>query len=334
MRPLRHLRQTPRASLLPVLEAADLRLGNLEVGLTAFDSPGRPGLALRADPGLRADVLGLHFDGLSLANNHVGDHGWESLQELGGALESGGTAALGVGADAGHAFAPRLVGGCAVVTVTCVGHEHIRADGRRPGMAQVRITTEVRPDLDRLEWEPGSPAHLGYTVDTSDRSRLLDAVAAARRLSPAVVVLVHWGVSYQERPESYQRDLAADFAAAGASAVFGCHSHVLGPVAVLAGTPVFSGLGSFIFGYSGSLVPRMSRDTSVAVVELDGRGRALSARLLVGRLDAAGEPVRAHPERVAYVAEALQRHGAGWAAALRRRRDVLEVDLDPTGIVD
>jgi len=96
---------------------------------------------------------------------------------------------------------------------------------------------------------------------------------------------------------------------------------------VVGGVPVFYGLGSLVFGYQGPGAAGFARDAGIAFVDLDGAGRATGARLLVGRLDERGEPVRAHPERVARVRELLGAAGAGWGAELRQEGDVLEVSL-------
>ncbi|HYW27912.1 MAG TPA: hypothetical protein VE953_27320, partial [Terriglobales bacterium] len=87
------------------------------------------------------------------------------------------------------------------------------------------------------------------------------------------------------------------------------------------------GLGSFVFGYDGPLAPRMPRDTAVALVDVAGGGRVTGVRLLLGRLDGSGEPVRAHPERAALVAEIVARGSTGWGAPGRLEGDTLHFEL-------
>src|SRR5205085_10222204 len=107
----------------------------------------------------------------------------------------------------------------------------------------------------------------------------------------------------------------------------GCHSHTVQGVEAHLGAPVFHGLGSFVFGYDGPLAARMPRDAAVALLDVAADGRVAAARLLLGRLDAAGEPVRAHPERAALLAEIVARASAGWGAPARLVGDTLHVDL-------
>lgn len=331
MRPLAHVRRRPADSLLHVLDGADLAIGNLEVPLTDADDPQRTDIVLRGDPALVADVAALGVHAVSLANNHCGDHGWPALRGMADRLEAAGVVPLGIGRDAEHATAPAVLGAdgldVAVVTATCVGLERSLAGPDRPGMAGVRVTTSYEPDRSRLAWEPGTPPLVHTAAAPADEARLLGAVARARETAHLVVAVVHWGVSWADRPAGYQRDLGRKLVEAGAGVVLGCHSHTVQGVEAHRGAPIFHGLGSFVFGYDGPLAPRMPRDAAVALVDVNGDGRVERARLLLGRLDAAGEPVRAHPERAALLAEILARNGAGWAAPAGLNGDTLDVEL-------
>jgi poly-gamma-glutamate capsule biosynthesis protein CapA/YwtB (metallophosphatase superfamily) len=331
MRPLAHVRRRPDDSLLHVLDGADLTIGNLEVPLTGVDDPQRTDIVLRGDPALVADVAAMGVHAVSVANNHCGDHGWAALEGMAGELDRAGVRALGIGADDSVAFAPVVLHAgavdVAVVTATCVGFERYLATPHRAGMAGVRVATSFTADDGRLAWEPGTLPLVHTAVRPEDQARLLEAVRRAGDLAPLVVAIVHWGVSWADRPAGYQRDLGRKLVEAGAGVVLGCHSHTVQGVEVHSGAPIFHGLGSFVFGYDGPLAARMPRDTAVALVDVSGAGRVTGARLLLGRLDAAGEPVRAHPERTALLAEIVARNSAGWAAPARLEGDTLHVAL-------
>jgi poly-gamma-glutamate synthesis protein (capsule biosynthesis protein) len=314
-----------------VLDGADLAIGNLEVPLTAVDDPQRTDIVLRGDPALVADVAAMGVHAVSIANNHCGDHGWAALEGMAGDLERAGVRALGIGADDRAAFSPAVLHASgldvAVVTATCVGFERYLAAPDRPGMAGVRVATSFTADEARLAWEPGTPPLTRTVAQPEDEARLLDAVRGATGLAPLVVAVVHWGVSWADRPAGYQRDMGRKLVEAGAGVVLGCHSHTVQGVEVHRGGPIFHGLGSFVFGYDGPLAARMPRDTAVALVDVADTGRVAGARLLLGRLDANGEPVRAHPERAALLAEIVARNSAGWGAPTRLEDDVLHVAL-------
>jgi len=330
MRPLHDVHHPPADSLLHVLRQADYAVGNLEVALTPVDNPQREDIVLRGDPALIADVAALGVDAVSIANNHCGDHGWPALRTMADNLRLSGVTPLGVGDNLRQALSPAVceVAGTdlAVVTATCVGFERYLATGDRPGMAGVRVRTSYEPDEGRLAWEPGTPPRVHTTVAPEDEALLLNAVRRARERTPIVVAVVHWGVSWADRPERYQRDLGRQLVESGACAVFGCHSHSVQGVEVQRGAPIFYGLGSFVFGYEGPLAARMPRDSAVALVDVAPDGQVTAARLVLGRLDQNGEPIRAHPERAALLAEILARNSAGWGAPARLEGDTLVVE--------
>ncbi|HKA50527.1 MAG TPA: CapA family protein [Candidatus Dormibacteraeota bacterium] len=329
MKRLLHVRRPPAESLLPVLMEADYVVGNLEVPLTSVDNPQRDDIVLRGDPALIPDVAALGIDAVSVANNHCGDHGWVALRGMADDLRRSGVTPLGIGDNLEEALAPvvRQVSGTgvALVTATCVALEQYLATEDRPGMAGVRITTSYEPDEGRLAWEPATPPRIHTVVKPEDEARLLAAVSRARRLAPAVVAVVHWGVSWADRPEGYQRELGRKLVESGACAVLGCHSHTVQGVEVHRGAPIFYGLGSFVFGYEGPLAARMPRDSAVALLDVEPSGRVTRARLLLGRLDGDGEPVRAHPERAALLAEIVARNSAGWGAPTQLEGDTLTI---------
>ena len=297
----------PAESLLACLEGAGVVAANLEVPLTAAHSPVRKPLTLRAGPELIDDIVELGVNVITLANNHAGDQGTVALRDLAAALEGRGIMALGLG------WEPRVREGVAFVAATCVG--------AAPEMAAVRVRTEFERE-ERTDDEPGWPPRIHTLAEEADLGRLEAAVREARTRAPLVAVLIHWGVSHVVRVEEYQRAVARRLVAAGAGVIFGCHAHVLQAVEVIEGVPVFYGLGTLLFHYEGPEAAIFPRDSCLALVDVS-EGRVVAARLVIGRLDARGEPVRAHPERVALVHEILRRSAPRWMAPISQEGDEL-----------
>jgi poly-gamma-glutamate capsule biosynthesis protein CapA/YwtB (metallophosphatase superfamily) len=330
-RPLRHVRDQPDDSLLQLLSRAGFTVGNLEGPLTGAETgPGGERL-IRGAPELASDIVAMGVDAVSLANNHAADPGWEALSEMAQELELAGLVTLGVGADAADAFQPQLqnVHGLdvALVAATCVGRLGQHAAAERPGIAGVRVRTRYEPDASRLEWEPATPPRTVTSIEPQDRARLLGAVQKASELAAFVAVTMHWGVSWADRPVAYQRELGRQLVEAGASVVFGSHSQTLQGVEVHRGAPIFYSLGTFVFNHQGRQRRRLPGDAAVALVEAGLDGRLASARMVLGRLDGEGEPVRAHAERAELLAEVLARSSAGWGAPVRLEGDTLKIDL-------
>ena len=81
-----------------------------------------------------------------------------------------------------------------------------------------------------------------------DLARTLEAVRAARRLTPTVIVFMHWGTEGEACPDPNQLSLARQLAAAGASIIIGAHAHMLQGSGWLGHTFVAYGMGNFLWG--------------------------------------------------------------------------------------
>jgi poly-gamma-glutamate capsule biosynthesis protein CapA/YwtB (metallophosphatase superfamily) len=315
--PYRRL-QFPRRSLYGTLAGA-FTVANLEVPLTKRDDPQREGIVLRGDPAVLPDLKRAGIDAVSLANNHSADHGYAGIEDTAGGCTRHHILPFGHGRNALEAFKPCLVparvwGGrvdLALVTATFVGYPRYFA-GRGPGVAGIRVTTAYARDAERLQFEPGQPAIVHSMAWSQGLRRLRGAVAAAKKRTPLVIAVLHWGVSLEESLTEYQKAVAETVVDAGASVVFGHHSHTLQAVEMRNGVPVFYGLGSFLFSYPGDYAKKVPRETAVALVDIDDcDGSVQRARLRVGRLDENGEPVTAGTELASHLAEKVKRLSVG-----------------------
>lgn len=250
--------------IAPVVADADLVVANLEGPLTTVDRPAskddrdRRRWWYRARPDALAALTAIGVRAVSLANNHVLDHGPAGLAETVAALDAAGVAHTGAGAD--EAAARRG----AVVTVRGVRVGLASAMQRyRQYATEGGYATAARPGPALLRAD-----HLGAD---------LAATGADLR-----VALVHWGRTYRVRTDRQVR-LAADLVAAGADLVVGHHPHVTHPVALVRGRPVLYSLGNASFGTPGRFAQRgWAPYGMVAVVDVEGEGgmTGLELRLL------------------------------------------------------
>ncbi len=274
----------PQGELVNALGAADLACANLEVPLTGVVDPQHDGIVLRGDPALIEDLRALGIDVVGLANNHAADQGWPPLHDLTRRLVDAGMEPVGASELESEAWRPRVCGGVAFMAATAV-----------PSRA---------------------PEHIAQVDDESGLRRLKSAIVEARRETSRVALLLHGGTPHDRRATDWQRTVARAAVEAGVSVVFGSHAHVLQGVEVVDGVPVFYGLGSIVFQYRGEGWERFERDSLVAFVDLDEEGRAVSAWLESGRLDAAGGAVRSDGEHRRGVLEHVLAAGDGWGAEL------------------
>ncbi len=223
---------------LPVadaMRAADLTLLNLKCCISdrghPWSAPGKP-FFFRA-PAAAIEVLRwLGVDGVTLANNHALDYGYEALLDTRQHLQAAGIAAFGAGADEAAARLPVVLkaGGLRIGVIGVTDHpEDFAARPGRPGVAYVDL-------------RPGAPGWL------------LDLVRATRERCDILLVTPHWGPNMVREPLPTIRSAAAELIAAGATLVAGHSAHVFHGVA---GRVLFD-LGDFLDDYA--VDPRLRND--------------------------------------------------------------------------
>lgn len=219
-------RKYPFAGVLPLLDRAELVMANLEGPLArrAMRQESERNFSYRVSPMTTAALVDAGIDLLTLANNHLMDCGREGVLETIEALELAGIRAVGAGRDAGAAHAPAII--CtANGTLGVLGYYWNRrcaARGRRPGGAM--------DDLASLERD----------------------IPALRRQVDLLVVTSHWGVPYEREPAPDVRERARRAIELGADAVVAHHPHIIQPLEIHEGRPIFYSVGNFAFGSGNS----------------------------------------------------------------------------------
>ncbi|MCI0432227.1 MAG: CapA family protein, partial [Gemmatimonadetes bacterium] len=102
-------RSPGNARVWEIFARADLVFVNLECPLTARGAPADKHVAFRSDPGLAHELRTAGIDVVTLANNHMLDHGLEGMNDTLAALSGAGVAAVGAGRDLAAAFAPAVL---------------------------------------------------------------------------------------------------------------------------------------------------------------------------------------------------------------------------------
>ncbi len=206
-----------------------------------------------------------------------------------------------------------------VITVPPAAHETLQSvHDRVPDAMGGWLSGDPALRMFAARFEPGDEVSVRYDVDPEGRARLMRSVRQAAQHADIVVMMVHahQGDADPATPPAFLRELARDAVAAGADAVAISGPHVLGPVELVDGCPVFYGLGDFIWSDLGGPLPayfwsgtramlgadidptRMTEADLVARLNDDGFAdpwvfRAVQAELTVGPTGV--EAVRVHP---------------------------------------
>lgn len=211
--------------LLQELKAADILMINNEFPFSdrGAQMPDKQ-YTFRCSPSYVGALNEMGVDVVSLANNHTLDYGKEALSDTFAALDGAGILYGGAGENVERA---EMV-------------QTFEVNGRTYGFLAV---SRVIPTGD-WKVENSAPGLFSCYDDT----RLLELIKEAKETCDFLAVYPHWGVEYQEYPESYQTQIAERCIDAGADVIVGSHTHCLQGAEFIDGKPVCYSLGNFVFG--------------------------------------------------------------------------------------
>lgn len=210
----------------PILESADLAIGNLEL---TFAGPPFTGYPRFSSPDALSSALkNAGFDVLCTANNHAADRGYEGLCRTLKVLDSTGFLHTGTFRSIAErdSLYPLM----------------IRSKGINLALLNYSYSTNGMPFP-----EPG----FLNLIDTACIRKDLDR---AKQKNPDIIIAcMHWGEEYQRYPSFGQRQLAGFLFKHGVNVIIGSHPHVVQPIelitdstAAIYGRPVIWSLGNFI----------------------------------------------------------------------------------------
>ena len=143
------------------------------------------------------------------------------------------------------------------------------ASEKNAGVATIKVYTSYEPHR-RLFEMPGAPPTTLTRPDEKDCEEVANEIVDLRKKVDLLVVYFHWGVSGQHEVCQYQTALGRLAVNAGADLVVGSHPHVVQPIEIYQGKPIFYSLGNFIFG-SDFKPARGYRNGLVAIAGVENR---------------------------------------------------------------
>ena len=118
-----------------------------------------------------------------------------------------------------------------------------------------RITPEIKEKngityslLSYTMWDNGLKNPKGkefYNVNYSDETAKAD-IERLRDKVDVLIVAIHWGHEYHNKPSEKQKEIAAYLASLDVDIIYGAHTHVLQPIEIIDDTVVYYSLGNFI----------------------------------------------------------------------------------------
>ncbi|ADI01424.1 MAG TPA: CapA family protein [Syntrophothermus lipocalidus] len=229
----------PFARLGDSLKAADLVFGNLESPLS---ERGRPlpgkGICFRARPSMAAELARRGFDVLSIANNHALDYDTPAFEDTLRLLGEAGIRTVGGGGNITEARSPVIL--------------------EEQGL---KIAFLAYTEMADIYFHPKYQRRFQATQDVGGVAPLVEAdvkedIAAVRDKVDILVLSLHWGTEYSDRPTDEQRRLAREFIDAGADIILGHHPHVIQGVERYGRGIIAYSLGNFIFDQNQKLATK------------------------------------------------------------------------------
>ena len=207
----------------PLFQQSDAVIINLECPVTDIVSPINKKYIFRADPIWLPELKKSGITHAALANNHSMDQGRKGLEETNNQLTNNGIQAIGYGRNQEEACRPVFL--------------------KKNGI-EVAIYNSVTLPLENWVCLDDAPGVCQMSVND-----LAENIHLLKKAKPAcyIIVVLHWGMEFQQTPTWMQRKDGRHLIDAGADAIIGHHPHVIQPEEIYQGKPIFYSLGNFVF---------------------------------------------------------------------------------------
>lgn len=254
-------------NILNILNESCFRIFNLECPLYDKDTPiSKCGPALKAKATTINGIKKIGVNLLTIANNHIMDHGYDGLKSTIRTLESRKIDYIGAGTNLEEAAKPFIkeINKKKIGIYACAEHEFSIADDDHPG------------------------------ANPFDCLESFEHVVKLKEQCDYVIVLYHGGKEYYRYPSPMLQKICRKFIKSGANLVVCQHSHCIGcEEKYLSGTIVY-GQGNFIFrackkdmaqtsilikiddSMGISYIPLVTHDNGIRLAQQDEETRILS----------------------------------------------------------
>src|SRR5215213_6930092 len=239
--------EEPWGDVMPLLDAADLRIINLECAITDNEQPWTRTAKVfqfRAKPSAIETLRTARINACSLANNHTLDFEEQGLLDTLEHLDAAGIRHAGAGPNREEAADP------AILTVPA-DHTHRVA---------LLAFTDNEPSFAAGSDRPGTN-YLPVSLRPGILRRVERAVAAARGMGVDTVIFSnHWGPNMVQRPKGIFRRFVYAVIDRGVDIYYGHSAHVFQGVEIYRGKPILYDTGDFIDDYA--VNPELRNDWS------------------------------------------------------------------------
>lgn len=234
----------PWGDMLPLLRANDLNLVNLETTFTQSTSPMPKVFNFKSDPrNVEALVQGnIHV--VNNANNHILDFGVEGLRDTLRALDKAGVAHVGAGMNEQEAAKPTILN-VNDIKIGIMGY------------------TDNEPS-----WKAGIHTPGTNYIQVGDVKRIRKDIQDLRDKVDLLIITIHWGPNWEEKPPQAFVDFAHAIIDAGADILHGHSNHTFQGIEKYHNKLILYQTGDFVDDYMVDPIKRNDR-SFLFIVEVD-----------------------------------------------------------------
>lgn len=215
----------PYRNLREELLSPDITVANLETPVTVRGEEQEKQYVYRSHPDALSAFREAGFDVVNLANNHIMDYGVEGLLDTLEHLDQEGILRTGAGKNIEEAYKPAIVEKNGM-KVAFLGFSH---------------------KVPEVSWKAGINSPGTTQLYDAKQEDAMKAIGQAREQADLVVVIAHWGIEREDKPQDIHRNMAKAFIDAGADLIIGGHPHVLQGFEMYKGKWIAYSLGNFLF---------------------------------------------------------------------------------------
>jgi poly-gamma-glutamate synthesis protein (capsule biosynthesis protein) len=230
-----------------LFKRGDIVFGNLEAPLSELTEKIEFGADFfRGDPYAGVSLKQSNFSVLSVANNHIMEHGNDSFQK----------------------------------TINNLLQNEIIPIGMKNNIKLIKKNNYCIAFLAYSFIEDGIKKPLYNKIDSAEK--IIADITSIRNDADFIILSLHWGDEYVPFPSPNQVSLGRQLIDSGADIILGSHPHVLQGYEIYKDRPIIYSLGNFIF--ENTFIPN-TRYSAIACIQLDVYKRKINLKMIPVILD-------------------------------------------------
>jgi poly-gamma-glutamate synthesis protein (capsule biosynthesis protein) len=232
----------PFAKLGGIFNNTDILIGNLEGVLSSRGI--NESLRFVGVPGMAHAIRKAGFEIITLANNHVYDHGPEMLEETIEHCRSAGLKICGIKGDGDYYCEPVVVEKRGI-TVGVLAYNWIGLEDNEGIDSRI---ANISDGVVNYTWNRDKERDIQSRKDIKSRNiQVINDISRLKKEVDIVIVLPHWGYEWTIYPPYGVVLEAKTFINAGADLILGSHPHVAQGIEVYNDKVIAYSMGNFLF---------------------------------------------------------------------------------------